>query len=424
LVVLPLALLGLWDLARVSGAVLLILIAASVIALILNPLVQLFARVLPRGLAILASYLLVLLVVAAIAIVLANPVANQIDHFSGNLPRYIREANNTLDNVQHWLNQHGIKIHIKRQGQSALTSLEHTLTKSSGSIVSFSRNVLGKAITFGFDLVLTFVLSVYLLVYAREIGRLVRRVMPPGDGTPEDDFPVLVQRAVSGYVRGQLAFSLVMGASATLALWLFGLVGLFPAGRSYAVFFGAFYGLMEFIPYIGPVIGPAPAVLVALLTNPITAIWLVVLFVVLQQLEGHIVAPQVFRLSLRINPILVILSLLLGYQLYGIVGALLALPVAAVIRQTVEYLQRHLVLERWTTTTPEQPLVGEPLLSAPPGDPPHEPAGDEELSALPGYPEEPPYEDGGQQEEDDRDPYRDDAGDREHQRGHAGDAGR
>ena len=422
--VLPLALLGLWDLARVSGAVLLILIAASVIALILNPLVQLFARVLPRGLAILASYLLVLLVVAAIAIVLANPVANQIDHFSGNLPRYIREANNTLDNVQHWLNQHGIKIHIKRQGQSALTSLEHTLTKSSGSIVSFSRNVLGKAITFGFDLVLTFVLSVYLLVYAREIGRLVRRVMPPGDGTPEDDFPVLVQRAVSGYVRGQLAFSLVMGASATLALWLFGLVGLFPAGRSYAVFFGAFYGLMEFIPYIGPVIGPAPAVLVALLTNPITAIWLVVLFVVLQQLEGHIVAPQVFRLSLRINPILVILSLLLGYQLYGIVGALLALPVAAVIRQTVEYLQRHLVLERWTTTTPEQPLVGEPLLSAPPGDPPHEPAGDEELSALPGYPEEPPYEDGGQQEEDDRDPYRDDAGDREHQRGHAGDAGR
>ena len=422
--VLPLALLGLWDLARVSGAVLLILIAASVIALILNPLVQLFARVLPRGLAILASYLLMLLVVAAIAIVLANPVANQIDHFSGNLPRYIREANNTLDNVQHWLNQHGIKIHIKRQGQSALTSLEHTLTKSSGSIVSFSRNVLGKAITFGFDLVLTFVLSVYLLVYAREIGRLVRRVMPPGDGTPEDDFPVLVQRAVSGYVRGQLAFSLVMGASATLALWLFGLVGLFPAGRSYAVFFGAFYGLMEFIPYIGPVIGPAPAVLVALLTNPITAIWLVVLFVVLQQLEGHIVAPQVFRLSLRINPILVILSLLLGYQLYGIVGALLALPVAAVIRQTVEYLQRHLVLERWTTTTPEQPLVGEPLLSAPPGDPPHEPAGDEELSALPGYPEEPPYEDGGQQEEDDRDPYRDDAGDREHQRGHAGDAGR
>ena len=74
---------------------------------------------------------------------------------------------------------------------------------------------------------------------------------------------------------------------------------------------------------------------------------MVLLFVALQQLEGHFVAPQVFRISLRINPILIILSLLIGYQLYGIAGALVALPVAAVIRQTVLYLRRHLVLEPW-----------------------------------------------------------------------------
>ena len=74
---------------------------------------------------------------------------------------------------------------------------------------------------------------------------------------------------------------------------------------------------------------------------------MLLLFVALQQLEGHIVAPQVFRLSLRINPILIILGLLIGYQLYGIAGALVALPVAAVIRQTIIYLRRHLVLEPW-----------------------------------------------------------------------------
>ena len=374
---LPLALLGLWDLARASGPVLLILIAASVIALILNPLAKWFERALPRGLSILACYLLMFLLVAGVATVLANPVANQIDHFSNHIPTYIRQANHTLDDVQGWLNRHGIKLHIKQQGQSALTSLEHTLTKSSGSIVSFSRDVLGKAITFAVDLVLTFVLSIYLLVYGKQIGQLVRRVMPSGDGSPEDDFPLLIQRAVSGYVRGQLLFSLVMGASAALALWLLGIVGLFPAGRSYGFFFGAFYGLMEFIPYIGPVIGPIPAVLVALFTNPISAIWLVGLFIVLQQLEGHLVAPQVFRLSLRINPILVILSLLIGYQLYGIVGALLALPVASVIRQTVEYLRRHVVLERWSVTAL-------PLLAAP------------SPSALPGDPQEPVDEEGGQ----------------------------
>ena len=173
--------------------------------------------------------------------------------------------------------------------------------------------------------------------------------MPPGDGTPEDDFPLLVQRAVFGYVRGQFLFSLIMGASAAVALWIFGTIGIFPDGARYAVFFGAFYGLMEFIPYIGPIIGPLPAVLVALFVSPISAVWVILLFVGLQQLEGHLVAPQVFRISLRINPILVILSLLIGYKLYGIAGALLALPVASVIRQTVVYLRRHLVLEPWGT---------------------------------------------------------------------------
>ena len=99
--------------------------------------------------------------------------------------------------------------------------------------------------------------------------------MPPGDGTPEDDYPLLVQRAVSGYVRGQLLFSLVMGGSAAICLEILGLIGVFPAGRDYAVFFGAFYGLMEFIPYIGPIVGPIPAVLVALFQDPITAVWLI-----------------------------------------------------------------------------------------------------------------------------------------------------
>ena len=229
LVVLPLALLGIWDLARVSGSVLLIVTAASVIAMILNPLSKQFEHVLPRGLAILASYLLVLLVVAAIALVLANPVANQVNHFSNNIPTYINQANRTLDNIQTWLNHHGVRVHIKKQGQSALTSLEHTLTKSSGSIVSFSRDVLGKAISFGIDLVLTFVLSVYLLVYARQIGQLVRRIdaarrrhprrrlpavdpargvrlrpraaaVQPGDGRQRDSgaVPVRAHRAVPG----------------------------------------------------------------------------------------------------------------------------------------------------------------------------------------------------------------------------------
>ncbi len=359
LVLLPLALLGLWALARAAGTVLLVLIIASVIALILNPLVKVLERGMPRGLAILLVYVGGFAAVGGIGVLLSDPISTQVSRFSRDVPTFVHKANHDLANLQTWLNHRGIHVQIEKQGQTALQTLQKNVLKSSGSIVSFSKDLLSQVVTIGFDLVLVLVLSIYLLVYGKQIGDLVRRIMPAGDGTPEDDFPLLVQRAVFGYVRGQVLFSLIMGTSAAIALWIFGVIGLFPDGQRYAVFFGGFYGLMEFIPYIGPIIGPAPAVLVALFNNPISALWVVLLFVALQQLEGHFVAPQVFRISLRINPILIILALLIGYQLYGIAGALVALPIAAVVRQTVIYLRRHLVLEPWGTSPG---LVSEPHL--------------------------------------------------------------
>jgi predicted PurR-regulated permease PerM len=347
LVLLPLGLLGLWALARAAGSVLLVLIVAAMVALILAPAVRGLSAHMPRGVAIPIVYLACFALVAGIGVLLSGSVSSQISNFQHNVPQIIASANHTLANVQSWLDRNGISIHIKQQGQTALDTLQKDLAKRSSTIVAFSQSLLTSVVTVGFDLVLILVLSIYLLVYGRQIGELVRSIMPPGDGTPQDDYPLLVQQAVSGYVRGQLLFSLVMGASAALALTIFGILGLFPDGERYALFFGGFYGLMEFIPYIGPIIGPIPAIVLALVQNPIWALWLVVLFVALQQLEGHVVAPQMFRISLRINPILIILALLIGYQLYGIAGSLVALPVIAVLRQTALYLRRHLVLEPW-----------------------------------------------------------------------------
>ena len=357
LVLLPLALLGLWALARAAGPVLLVLVAASILALILNPLVQMVERAhVPRGLAILLVLLGLFALLVGTGVLLSDPVSTQVTHFADAVPKFTRRANRDLADIQRWLNRNGIRVQIQQQGQTALQTLEKNVLKGSGNLVSFSRGILSKVVTVGFALLLALVLSIYLLVYGRQIGELTRRIMPPGDGTPEDDYPVLVQRAVFGYVRGQLLFSLVMGSSAALSLWAFGLIGIFPAGGHYAVFFGAFYGLMELIPYVGPLLGAAPPVLVALFNDPLSAVWVALLFVALQQLEGHFVAPQVFRISLRINPILIILSLLLGYQVYGIPGALLALPVAAVVRETTLYLRRHLVLEPWPTAGPQAGL--------------------------------------------------------------------
>jgi predicted PurR-regulated permease PerM len=353
LVLLALGLLALWVAARAARNVVEIIIVASFIALMLNPFVSFLGRRgIPRGVAIPLTYLSLLLVLAGIGLALAQPITNQIDAFQRNVPQLVREANKTLNNVQNYFNHHGIHIQLKKQGQTALQTLQTKVLKGSSSLLSFTTSLLKSAAGAAISLVLIFVMSVYLLVYARQIGALVRRWLPDADGTPADDFPLRVQRAVAGYVRGQLLFSLVMGTTAGFALWLYGATGIFHDGRTYAFAFGAFFGVMELVPFIGPVLGAIPPIAVALFQNPLTALWVVLLFIVLQQLEGHVVAPQIFSHALRINPLLVIIALLFGDAIYGIIGALMALPVAAVIRETIIYLRRHVVLEPWRTQAP------------------------------------------------------------------------
>jgi hypothetical protein len=131
-------------------------------------------------------------------------------------------------------------------------------------------------------------------------------------------------------------------------LWILGSLGIFPDGRTYALVFGAFYAFAELIPYIGPAVGAFPPVVIAAFSgHPVDAVWLIIAFTALQQLEGHVVAPNVFAQALRINPLLVIFALLLGGQLYGLIGAFIALPIAAIVRESVVYFRRHLLLEGW-----------------------------------------------------------------------------
>ena len=139
-----------------------------------------------------------------------------------------------------------------------------------------------------------------------------------------------------------------MGTSAGVLLWVLGSLGIFPEGKTYAVVFGAFYGFAELIPYVGPAVGAFPPVMIALFSGePLDALWLVIAFTALQQIEGHIVAPTVFSQALRINPLLVIFALLLGGQLYGFLGAFIALPIAAIVRETMVYMRRHVRIEPW-----------------------------------------------------------------------------
>jgi predicted PurR-regulated permease PerM len=349
LVVLPIALLAAWVVIRAAGKVVLMFIVAGLIALILNPLVNTLQRAgVRRGLAVLAVYLGFFLVIAALGYLLAHPIAHQAERFADNTHHIVTEANRELVNAERFFNRNGIHVRFKEQGKTALQTLETKVAKSSKRIAEFGAEFLKEGAAAIFDLVVVFVVSVYMLVYGQRIGRVVRAVMPGGQDPRTEDYPTLIQHAVSRYVGGQLLFSVLMGATTGLGLYIYGVLGIFPDGERFALAFGTFYGFMELIPYIGPFLGAVPPVLVALFTGgPLTALWVALLFLGLQQLEGHVVAPQIFGRTLRINPLLVIFALLLGLQVRGVVGALVALPLLAILRETVIYLRTHLVLEPW-----------------------------------------------------------------------------
>jgi predicted PurR-regulated permease PerM len=367
LVMLPLAVVGLWAVLRAAGVVLLLFVIGAIVALLLNPFVAVLRRArLPRGLAVLIVMLGVVCVITGVGILVANPVADQVSAFRDNVPQIVDDANATLADVQRWLDDNGIGLQVTEEGQTALGALGDRLAEGSGELVAFTQDALRTLVEASLALILVIVISVYMLLYGEKIGAAVRSVLPRGDGTPQDDYPTRIQRAVFGYVRGQLMFSLIMGTSAGVLLWVLGSLGVFPDGKSYAVFFGAWYGLAELIPYVGPAIGAAPSVLIALFSGePLDALWLTIAFTALQQIEGHIVAPTVFSQALRINPLLVIFALLLGGQLYGFVGAFVALPIAAILRESVVYFQRHLIFERWDlpAAAPEPPR--EPVARCP-----------------------------------------------------------
>jgi putative heme transporter len=346
LVLLPLAVLGAWVVITAAGPILLLFIIGALVALLLNPFVGLLRRAhAPRGVAVLIVMLCVVTAVTGIGFLLANPVADQVTAFRDNVPDLVDDANATLADVQDWLDDNGINVQIADEGETALGTLGQNLTEGSGELVSFTQDALRTLVEASLALILIVVISVYMLLYGERIGAGVRSIIP---STPEDDYPTRIQRAVFGYVRGQLLFSLIMGTSAGLVLWVLGSLGIFPDGKTYAIFFGAWYGLAELIPYVGPAIGAAPPVLISLFSGePLDALWLTIAFTALQQIEGHIVAPTVFSQALRINPLLVIFALLLGGQVYGFIGAFIALPLAAILRESFDYFRRHYRFDRW-----------------------------------------------------------------------------
>ena len=157
-----------------------------------------------------------------------------------------------------------------------------------------------------------------------------------------------MERALVSYVRGQALLSLIIGSSAGIGIWVLGALGLLPNGQQYALLFGAWVALTEVIPYLGPWLGAIPPLVYALVVHPVSAVWVALLFLGIHQIEGHVVVPNVMGNALRLHPLLVIFGLAAGGEIYGLAGALIALPLLAVGRAIWEFFADRVTFEPWT----------------------------------------------------------------------------
>src|SRR5512133_1660436 len=357
LVGLPLGLLFLWTMAAAVSHVVFLFLVAALIALLLDPLVRALGRLrIPRGFSIAVVYLSF-----AGAIVLGAVVIDQTRQAADRIDTYLTvengqtgqtEAEEDVDRLQAWLDDHGLeRIQVRKQGQDFVDSLRDANPQEyTTRVIDFLEGAALSIFELVFSLVLIIVVSIYMLLDMGRLSAAVDRRFPPHPGS--GSLIPRMESALAGYVRGQVLLSLIIGVSAGVALWVLGVLGWAEGMDRYALLFGAWVAVMELIPYLGPWLGAIPPVIYALIVDPISAIWVALLFLGIHQIEGHIVVPHVMGSALRLHPLLVIFGLLAGGEIYGLAGILVALPLLAAGRAVYEYFSERLELEPWAEGGP------------------------------------------------------------------------
>ena len=358
LVGLPVGLLVIWMLAGTLGHVLFLFLAASLTAFLLNPLVRDLQRIrLPRGLAVALVILVFTAAVTIVALVLGGIVVDQTRAAAERIDGYVTVADrdgktgaeHDIDRLQTWLDAHGLeRIQIQEQATDWADNLgAGEISGYTQDAISFAQGAAFSIVVTLFNLVLIIVIAIYMLLDMQRLENAIDRRFPPDIGLP---LTVRIEKALAGYVRGQLILSTVIGLSAGIGMWLLGTTGLVPGAERYALLFGVWTGVIEVIPYIGPWLSAVPPAIYALVVDPVSVLWVLALFVFIYQVEGHIVVPNVMANALRLHPLLVIFGLLAGAELYGIVGVLLALPTMAAARAIWEFFVERVRLDPWDDT--------------------------------------------------------------------------
>ena len=339
-------------LRQISG-VLLTFLAAGVLAYALNPIVRRLERLrVPRVVAVVGVFLVLIVVVIAALLVVIVPAVGQVRQIVSNPQAIAQQADTLTEQAQ---NLPYVGQYVTELDQDRVLQLLRNNAPSAGQVANVATGVIGGVFgVFGIilNLLLLVLVSVYLLLERERITRAMLRTIP---GTIRDQSLELfhaVEQTLISYLRGQLLLCAIMG--------VIGWAIMFFTVGDYALLIGAWVGITELIPVLGAFLGAIPAVAIALLAQDggfTMALIVAGLFLVAQQIEGNILVPRVQGSSTGVHPLWVLFGVLAGTALYGVVGAIFAVPIVAIVAATIRYLRGTLVFERWSRPPllPEEP---------------------------------------------------------------------
>jgi predicted PurR-regulated permease PerM len=300
--------------------ILLIVFVAFVLAAALRPGVDsLMRRRFPRSLAILVFFLIFFAIVALIATFLLPILIDQVREIGGRLPAYYSQWKSaSFFTSSTWQRLTGL-VNVGENGEG----MAEQLSVSGESVWNGLLNVFGGIFHFFVMLVLTF----YLLIEEDAIKKFFRSILPDDTHNNLASISLKIQQNISAWVKGQVTLSFLM------ALLYF--ISLSILGVPYALAFAVLVFIGEFVPYIGPFLASLPAVILAFGVSPLLGLFTFVMIIIVQQIETHILIPKVMQRAVGINPVITIISMLVGARLAGAVGVILAIPVVTSIMVAV-----------------------------------------------------------------------------------------
>ena len=307
----------LWMIRSVLG----MLFIAIFLAVALGPAVEFFVRrKVKRGVAILITYVLLLSVVFGLGLLVVPPIVNGVNDFVDNVPSYVQDLRDSKT-----FRDYDDKYNITPKLDEQAKKLPSHLSDAASGLRTVTVGVFGVVVQLVTILVMTF----FLLLDGRRMLSWAFRELGPERGKRLEKIGEDVYRAVGGYVAGNLLISVIAGVISYLVMLALGI--------PFAVPLAVLVAFFDLIPLVGSTIaGAVIAIVAAIVGFPTTLIIWVIFLVVYQQVENNVIQPIVYRRTVAIHPLIVLVAVLIGGSLLGVLGALLSIPVAATVQILVK----------------------------------------------------------------------------------------